>query len=48
VRALIENGADFNYQKKLTLLTPLHWAAFNNDLEVVKLLISKGVVLKFS
>ena len=48
VRALIESGADFNYQKKGTLLTPLHWAAFNNDLEVVNLLISKEADLKFS
>jgi ankyrin repeat protein len=48
VRALIENGADFNYQKKVTLLTPLHWAAYNNDFEVLKLLISKGADLKFS
>jgi ankyrin repeat protein len=29
-------------------LTPLHWAAFNNDLEVVNLLISKEADLKFS
>lgn len=48
VRDLIESGADFNYQKKMTLLTPLHWASYNNDLEVVRLLISKGVQLKFS
>lgn len=48
VRDLIESGADFNYQKKMTLLTPLHWAAYNNDMEVVHLLIKKGVELKFS
>ena len=32
----------------MTLLTPLHWASYNNDLEVVRLLISKRVDLKFS
>ncbi len=32
----------------MTLLTPLHWAAYNNDMEVVHLLIEKGVELKFS
>ena len=42
------HGADFNYQKPLTLLTPLHWGSYNNDISVVQFLLSKGAVLKFS
>jgi ankyrin repeat protein len=41
VKSLIDNGADFNYRKPLTLLTPLHWASYNNDLQVVNYLLSK-------
>ncbi len=31
VKALVEAGANVNFAKRGTELTPLHWAAFNND-----------------
>lgn len=48
VKALVEASANVNYQKPNTQLTPLHWACFNGDKEVVKYLLSKGAEQKMS
>lgn len=39
VEALLKAGADVNTNKDIELNTPLHHAAFNNDLAMVKLLV---------
>jgi ankyrin repeat protein len=39
VEILLEAGANVNHAKKVTKLTPLHWAAFNDDKKVVKYLM---------
>ena len=44
VKLLIEKGADVNIQANLVKMTPLHWACYNNDFDVVKLLLDKGAV----
>lgn len=44
VKAMIDNGEDIN--KKSTGLTPLMFAARYNKVEIVKLLIERGVKLK--
>jgi ankyrin repeat protein len=36
---LVKAGANVNYKKNRTGLTPLHWAAFNNDLDSVQYLL---------
>ncbi len=38
VKLLLEKGADFNL-KDICVHTPLHWAAFNGHIEIVKLLL---------
>ena len=45
VRELLEAGPCVNYQKNKTLLTALHWAAFNNDRKVVTALLNAGATL---
>ena len=42
VELLIENEARVNIRSKHVGMTPLHWAAYNNDSNVVKLLIEKN------
>lgn len=45
VKQLIEAGANPNFQKCDTGYSPMHWAAFNDDLSVVSYLLkSKGVM----
>ena len=39
VKLLIDQGADVNIVAKHVNMTPLHWAAFNNDAQVVNLLL---------
>ena len=39
VKILIRNGADINFQNDYVKMTALHWAAYNDDLEVTKLLL---------
>jgi ankyrin repeat protein len=39
VRILIENGANVNFVTKNLKMTPLHWAAHQGDVELVKLLL---------
>lgn len=49
MESLLElEGCDVNYQKSKTLLTPLHWAAYNNDYKVCNKLIEKGAKLRFN
>lgn len=48
VKALVENGSNINYVKRVTKLSPLHWAAFNNDVEVVEYLLKKGAIQYYS
>ena len=35
-------GIDVNFANEFVKMTALHWAAFNNDVDVVKLLIEHG------
>ncbi len=39
---LIEKGADPNFVREVVGLTPLHWAAYNDDADLVRYLLSKG------
>lgn len=45
---LVEAGANINYVKPNTKFTPLHWAAFNNDMKVVLYLLTHGARLLLS
>ena len=42
VKMLVEKGADLNYQREVVGLTPLHWAAYNDDADLCRYLLSKG------
>ena len=42
VECLLDNGAKADYQTEDTKLTPCHWAAYNNDAAVVKVLFERG------
>ena len=39
VKLLVEKGANVDAETKIVHMTPLHWAAYNNDKEVVKYLL---------
>lgn len=43
-RLLIEAGADLNVKNKMILKTPIEIATYSGDLEMVKLLLSKGAL----
>jgi len=45
VRLLKEAGANLQYTKQGSGMTPLHWAAYNNDEAVVQYLLSNGCPL---
>lgn len=45
---LVTAGADINYKKPKTHLTPLHWACFNGDKQVVRYLLDKGAKQQLS
>ena len=45
---LVENGADINFLDKISGMTPLHWAAYHDDSDLVKYLLKKGAKIKFS
>ena len=40
-KLLIEMGSNVNFSSGKEKMTPLHWAAYHNDFEVCKLLLSK-------
>ena len=42
VKLLVEKGADINYTRTVVRLTALHWAAYHDDADVVRYLLSKG------
>lgn len=42
VRNLLENGSDPNYADDWANITPLHYAALHNALEIASLLITAG------
>lgn len=42
VDKLLEAGADPNYTKEATNMTPLHWAAYNGDRQTCRHLIQNG------
>lgn len=41
-------AANTNYVKSGTKLTPLHWAAFNGDNDVVQFLLDHGATLQIN
>ena len=42
VKMLVDKGADVNFTRQVVLLTPMHWAAYNDDAELCRFLLSKG------
>jgi ankyrin repeat protein len=42
VRILINQGSNVNFISKNEKMTPLHWAAYHDDIETVKLLVEHG------
>eukprot|EP00347_Sterkiella_histriomuscorum_P001432 403372059 len=46
VKMLVEADADLNFRKSTTFLTPLHWAAFNEDKNSVLYLLQNGAILQ--
>ena len=41
----MENGADVNFMTEKLNMTPLHWAAYQSDEQMVELLLAKGAVM---
>ena len=39
VKMLVEKGADLNFKREKVELTPLHWAAYNDDAELCRYLL---------
>ena len=48
VTILVENGAEIDLVDKISGMTPLHWAAYHDDSDLVKFLLKKGAKIKFS
>ena len=48
ITILVKHGADVNVQSDIIKMTPLHWAAYNDDPNVVSYLLNKGAKLQFS
>jgi len=45
---LVANGANVNVCSDDILMTPLHWAAFNNDVGVINLLLRSGATISLN
>ena len=43
-RMLVSKGADINYTRDVVGLTPLHWAAYNDDAELCRFLLANRAV----
>ena len=43
----MEYGSNVNFIKSVTKMTPLHWAAYNDDKDTVRLLIENGADIGF-
>lgn len=41
-KLLVKKGADVNFVREVVGLTPLHWAAYNDDAELVRFLLASG------
>ena len=48
VKLLLEKGADPNAKSTYVRMSPLHWAAYNDDADVVELLLQNGAWLQQS
>ena len=48
VKILLEHGADINIKSGIVEMTPLHWAAYNKDPNVVAYLLRQGAKMSFS
>ena len=42
IQLLINHGAEVNYQTPKLKMTPLHWAAYSGEADIVKLLLDNG------
>ena len=47
VKILLEHGADINIKSGIVEMTPLHWAAYNKDPNVVAHLLRQGAKMSF-
>ena len=48
MKELVEAGANIDFQKRDTKYSPLHWAAYNDDLGVVSYLLKHKAKLSYS
>ena len=48
MRILLANGADIDVKSKIVGMTPLHWAAYNDDPAVVAELLKAGAKMTFT
>ena len=42
VKMLAKEGANLNFTREVVLLTPMHWAAYNDDAELCRFLLVNG------
>jgi len=45
VKILLGRGADVNFMTPKLKMTPLHWAAYQGDTELLKLLLDNGAIM---
>ena len=48
VKILVEFGSNVNYVKSVTGITPLHWAAYNDDTNTVTFLLDNDAHITFN